>query len=220
MNLPKIILNFKAYEQNVGKNAVEVAKKIDALGDDRIALAVQAADIAPVSNVVQHVSVYAQHIDAADFGKFTGQVHARSVKEAGASGTLLNHSEIQISMDKIKNGVLAAKKEGLQVCICADTPEKTREVASMGGDIVAVEQRELIGTGVSVSQANPKVVTDAIQLVKEVSDVLVYCGAGVTTKEDVQKAIELGTSGVILASALIRTPRPDKVSRELLDGLD
>jgi len=220
MNLAPVIINFKTYEQTIGKKAIEVARKIDSLEDSRIALAVQAADISAVENAVKNISVFAQHIDGVGFGQFTGHVHVDSAKEAGAAGTLLNHSENQIPIEEIKKSVEAAKKAGLQICICADTPEKSKEVAQLNPDTVAIEPPELIGSGISVSNAKPEIVTDTIKLVKEVSDVPVYCGAGVSTKEDVEKSMELGAKGVLLASAVTKAEHPEKVTKELLSGLD
>jgi triosephosphate isomerase len=39
----------------------------------------------------------------------------------------------------------------------------------------------------------------------------VLCGAGISTGEDVKKALELGTKGVLLASGVVKAKDPYKV---------
>jgi triosephosphate isomerase len=43
----------------------------------------------------------------------------------------------------------------------------------------------------------------------------VLCGAGVSSKEDVKKALELGAQGVLLASAFVKAPDPKAFLSEL-----
>jgi triosephosphate isomerase len=70
--------------------------------------------------------------------------------------------------------------------------------------MIAVEPPELIGSGVSVSKAKPEVVSGSVDAIKRVNlKVEVLCGAGITTGDDIIKAIELGTKGVLLASGIV-----------------
>jgi len=73
---------------------------------------------------------------------------------------------------------------------------------------VAVEPPELIGTGISVSKAKPEVVREAVDPIKRMGNVRVLCGAGITTADDVRKALELGVDGVLLATAVTRSRDP------------
>ncbi|RLG06224.1 MAG: triose-phosphate isomerase, partial [Thaumarchaeota archaeon] len=83
-------------------------------------------------------------------------------------------------------------------------------------EILAIEPPELIGTGIPVSKAKPEVVTGAVEAVKRINPrVHVLCGAGISTGDDVAKAIELGTEGVLLASAYVKAKDPKK----LLSGM-
>jgi len=47
----------------------------------------------------------------------------------------------------------------------------------------------------------------------------VLCGAGVKTGKDVARAIELGTSGVLLASGVVLAKDPAKALLDLAKGL-
>jgi triosephosphate isomerase len=51
------------------------------------------------------------------------------------------------------------------------------------------------------------------------SKVKLLVGAGVKTKEDVKKAIELGTDGVILASGVVKAKDVSKAIEDLASGL-
>jgi len=59
--------------------------------------------------------------------------------------------------------------------------------------------------------------------VKEVKDINpnigVLCGAGVKSGEDIKKAIELGTEGVLLASGVTKAVEPKTVLTDLVSGL-
>ena len=50
-------------------------------------------------------------------------------------------------------------------------------------------------------------------------DVKVLTGAGITTGEDVKKAIELGTCGVLLASGVTKAKDPKAVLIDLVSGV-
>lgn len=227
--MPIIVVNFKTYKEATGENAARLAKLCEAAakkanGRVKVAVAVQATDIfRVVANVDKKIiAVFAQHIDAAGQGKFTGFTTAEAVKEAGASGTLLNHAEHKLgNQEVISEHVATAKKSGLMTVVCAADAEEARAVAAAkpSPDYIAVELPELIGTLVSVSKAKPEVVTSAIAAVRKESYVPVLCGAGVANAEDVRKAIKLGTEGILVATAVVAAKEPEKALLELISGI-
>ncbi len=125
MKLPVIIVNFKIYEQSTGENAVVLARVCERVAQETgqsIAVAVNAIDLKAVCEAVK-IPVFAQHIDPVVYGSGTGKILAKQVREAGAFGTLLNHSEYQISETVLKDSITRAKEAGLFTVVCADTPE-------------------------------------------------------------------------------------------------
>ena len=222
MKTPAIIVNFKTYEKGTGKDALEIAKICDDLAEETgvsIGIAVQATDIRMLADAVS-IPVLAQHVDGISFGSNTGHILPQAVKQAGAYGTLLNHSEDQYDPDDLKKAVERCKEEGLFTVLCAPTAEKSAEYAAFGPDMVAVEPPELIGTGVSVSTTQPELVTGTVEAVHEVApDMTVLCGAGVVTAEDVAKALELGAKGVLLASGVLKADDPKAAMLELIKGV-
>jgi pyridoxal biosynthesis lyase PdxS len=81
--------------------------------------------------------------------------------------------------------------------------------------IIAIEPPELIGTGIPVSKAKPGVVRDSVRCVKSINaKVRVLCGAGVTSGEDVQAALKLGSEGILVASGIVKAKDPRQVLGE------
>ena len=71
-----------------------------------------------------------------------------------------------------------------------------------------------------MTTANPDIVKRTVDAIKKVSpDVKVLCGAGVKTGADVKKAIELGCSGVLLASGITKVADPKKAILDMCGGL-
>jgi len=106
------------------------------------------------------------------------------------------------------------------VCACAADIEEAAGLAAMGPTFVAVEPPELIGGVVSVTSADPGIVSGAAEVIRGASDsVGILCGAGVKTGSDVSKAIELGASGVLLASGVTKSTDPQAALEDLLSEL-
>lgn len=216
---PVLLINLKAYAQGTGGNALNIAKEAEALINDKveIIIAAQAADIRMLSRGTS-VPVFAQHVDPVTEGSRTGWILPESVKEAGAVGTLLNHSERQMKTDDIRRSMERCRKLGLRTVVCAATPEKARELASMRPDYIAIEPPELIGGGISVSKARPDVIRKSVEKVASVGEIPVLCGAGVKDGDDVEKAIELGADGVLVASGVVKSENAKNAMTELLSG--
>jgi triosephosphate isomerase len=222
IHIPIIIVNFKTYSQATGKKAVELAKiaeKVSLETEVCIGLAPQFVDMTVVANAVP-LPVFAQHIDTIKPGSFTGHVLAESVKETGAVGTLINHSERQLKLADIDATIARAREVNLASVVCTATAALSANVAELKPDMIAVEPPELIGTGIPVAKAKPEVVTGAVKIVKQNNpDVVVLCGAGLTKGEDVTAALKLGTEGVLVASGIVKAKDPYKVLLDFAESI-
>lgn len=213
-----IITNFKTYESATGENAVHLAQIHQEVADETgkdIRIAVQTADIFRVASSVR-IPVLAQHIDPIFFGGFTGYILPETVKNAGAKGTLLNHSEHRLDRETLKTAIYRAKEAGLITIVCAATPEEGAGFLEFNPDYIAVEPPELIGGDISVSTAQPEIIQNAAKLIG--SEKLLV-GAGVKTGKDVRIAIQLGAKGVLLASGITKAKDPRAVLLDLAEGL-
>lgn len=221
LQTPIIIVNFKTYLEATGKRAVELAEKAEKASKETdvcIAVAPQLVDIDAVAKAVT-IPVFAQHIDPIKPGSRTGHVLAEAVKEVGAVGTLINHSERQLKLADIDATIKLAREKGLVSCVCVNNPSVSAAAAALKPDIVSIEPPELIGTGVAVSKAQPAVVTDTVKLVRSInSDGVILCGAGISSGEDVAVALKLETQGVLVASGIVKAKDPYIVLREFAEA--
>jgi len=216
---PVIAINFKTYIEATGERALKIAKAAEEVYKETgvtIVVAPQLADLYRIAQEVE-IPIFAQHIDPIKPGSHTGHVLPEAVKEAGAVGTLLNHSENRMILADLEAAIRRAEEVGLMTMVCSNNPKVSAAVAALSPDYVAVEPPELIGTGIPVSKAKPEVITNTVNLVKKISPkVKVLTGAGISTGEDVKKALELGTVGVLLASGVTKAKDPEKAIRDLV----
>jgi len=214
-------INFKAYDTAFNERAVEIAREASRASSRhnnvRIILIVPGVTISKVLPVYE--DIYVEHADPLDFGAYTGYLPVSAVKFSGAKGVLINHSEHKIVYRDVAKVIEAASKDGLETMACADTPGEASGLAFLRPTFIAIEPPELIGTGVSVSKAKPEVITDGVKAVRAVADIPVLAGAGITYREDVTRAVELGASGVLLASAVMKAKEPGKVIEDFADAL-
>jgi triosephosphate isomerase len=219
---PVIIVNFKTYLESTGKRAVELAKKAEKVYRETsiyVGVAPQLADLSAVAQAVE-IPVFAQHIDPIKPGGYTGHVLAEAVKEAGAIGTLINHSERRLKLSDIDEIVKLAREKGLMSVVCANNPSTSVAVSSLNPDLVAIEPPELIGTGIPVSKAQPEIVSGTVQLVREVNKkITILCGAGISHGEDVSAALKLGTQGVLVASGIVKAKDPYAIIFEFAEAM-
>lgn len=212
-----VLVNLKAYRcdpATVASAAAEV--EADSMVD--IGVAAQPSDLSAVHET--GARAWAQHIDPIDHGSHTGSILAERVSAAGAAGTLLNHSERRLKLADIETAIQAADRAGLQTCVCANTPEQIGAVVNLSPDAVAIEPPELIGTGTPVSQADPEIVLEAVNAARTIDpSVSVYCGAGISSADDIAAAADLGVEGVLLASAVATTDSPETALTELVTPL-
>ncbi len=219
---PVVIINFKTYPQATGENAVALAKTCESVSkefDVPIVVAPQISDLFRVAQVVD-IPVFSQHMDPGEQGRFTGHVLGEALVEAGCSGTLLNHSENRMQLADVELAVTKARRLKLYTTVCTNNPAVSVAAATMKPDSVAVEPPELIGTGISVSQAQPEVISGTVELIRNVNkDVVILCGAGISNGDDVAAAMRLGSQGVLLASAVAKSESPADVLRSLAGPL-
>lgn len=217
-----LVINFKAYLEATGKRAVRLAKSAAEVSRETgvsIIIAPQFTDIKAVTEEVD-IPVFSQHIDSIKPGAFTGYVSAEAVKASGADGTMLNHSERRLDDSKIGESVILARGAELLSLVCADNPKRSGVVATYDPDMIAIEPPDLIGTGVSVSKARPELLTNSIGEIRKINaNVTVLCGAGITTAEDVSKALQLGTRGVLVASSIVKAKNPKLVIESMAQAM-
>lgn len=215
-----IVLNFKTYKEvTEGRKPIELAKIAQEVFDEYqipIVLCVQATDIRTISEAVT-LPVYAQHIDPVEPGKNTGFISALSVKEAGASGIMINHSEHRIGMEAIEQTVEIAKKYGLKTLVCVENADEGVGIDAFEPDAIALEDPILIGGTESIIK-NEAGKQKVIDFVSRGINAMPLVGAGVKTQEDIRESLRLGAKGALLASGFDLADDPRAVLVDLCEG--
>jgi triosephosphate isomerase len=221
ITLPVIVVNFKTYNESIGEKGLKIAKAAEEISNNTgicIVVAPQHTDIRLIANQVD-IPVFAQHIDHYAPGSHTGYILPEAVAEAGAVGTLINHSEHRLILADIDETIRRAKEAKLKTIACSNNPEVSASICALSPDFCAYEPPDLIGTGISVSTAKPEVVTKAVELMQKINpQVIPLCGAGISTGKDVTAAIRLNTKGVLLASGVVKAKDPKAVLQEMAEA--
>lgn len=216
-----LFVNFKAYEQGTGRNALILVKILEEVAETaqvKIIPVVQPADIREVTQSCK-LEVWTQHIDPVEFGAHTGTILPEAVFEDGAVGTFLNHSERKFpDLETLKNAVERAKTVGLKTLIFASNLDELSAVSLFTPTYVAYEPPEFIGsTTVSVTSAQPDIILKAVEVAKS-HELPLVVGAGIHSREDVRKSLELGATGVVVATDIVKAEDPKKELLELVGG--
>lgn len=210
-----IIVNCKTYESATGEKALALAKiheKVAKKTGVPIMIAVQTADLYRVSREIS-IPVCAQHADPVGYGSHTGWTMPEAIRDAGAKGSLLNHSEHRFAnFEDLKAVAELLKKMGLKTIICAENDDEGAKIAKIiAPDFIAVEPPELIGGNISIATAQPELIERSVKKIG--NNVLV--GAGVKTSADIRIARKLGAKGVLLASGITKAGDPEAVLMDL-----
>lgn len=219
MASPFILINLKTYTEGTGKLAHAIAEMAQVVAEEsgvRIGIASSYMDIHPIS-FHYDLPVYAQHVDGYAPGAHTGHISAYALKQAGATGSLINHSERRLTLADIDAAVAALHEQKMSAVICSNNVTTSAAAAALGPEYVAIEPPELIGSGISVSKANPDIIRNSVEAVHSVNNkVKILTGAGIQSGECVKIATELGTDGVLLASGVVKAKAPIAVLRDLV----
>jgi Triosephosphate isomerase len=111
-----IFVNFKTYSQGSGKKAVKLAKICQEVAQERkipIIPLVQAFDIFRISQEVK-IPPWLQHLDWHPQDQCTGWLNLEGALEAGAKGTILNHSEHKLPFGTIRRTIKRIRKTNPQ----------------------------------------------------------------------------------------------------------
>lgn len=214
---PIIIVNFKTYKKATGKEALRLAKICEEVSRKkkvRIMIAVQVADIFRITEKVR-IPVFSEHVDWQVPDAHTGTILVEDVKENGAIGSLLNHSERRLGFDVLKKTVERCKRARLKTIVCARNINEAKKVAKLNPDYLAYEDPKLVGSGRAISKVKPKSVELFVKAIKW-KRIVPLCGAGISNGDDVRTALKLGCKGVLVASAVTKAKNPKKVLLDLV----
>jgi triosephosphate isomerase len=224
VKLPRIVVNAKAYPEVTGETRAAALYRAcnqaaRSTGAD-IALAPPLGELAALARRDGEVVLLAQHVDPHHMGAATGWVTVEAIQAAGAVGSIVNHAEHKVPHAQVAATIARLDKAKLIPLVCADSLAEVEALARLRPRMLAIEPPALIGGNISVTTADPAIVSDAVRAVRRISPrTKVLCGAGVKNGEDVATALRLGAYGVLLASGVVKARNPGAVLRELASGL-
>lgn len=210
------IINCKNYEEVAGNKIIEfvkIAEKISKKYKIKIAVAPPQHLIGLVAN--SSIPILAQHVDNSKIGSTTGFVIPELLKKSKISGSLINHSEHRISEKEIIELVLRLRELKMISVVCVKNIAEAKRYAKANPDYIAIEPPELIGSGKAISKERPELITKSIDAVNNTnSKTKLLCGAGIVSGQDVSKAMELGSNGILVASGIVKAKNWRKIIEE------
>jgi len=216
-----IFLNFKTYEKGSGANSLHLVSLCERVVENTGVKVIPVVQPGDVNEIVQNSSleIWVQKIDPIEYGAHTGSILPESVVEDGAMGTFLNHSENKSDdFELLAKAHDRARDVGLKTLVFAKNTEELKNILSLNPNFVSYEPPEYIGSSsVSVAKGKPEVVEEAV-LISQHAGIPLIVGAGIHSFEDVKKCLELGATGIAVASDVMVSEDPEKQLTELAQG--
>ena len=215
------VINCKNYEEISGDKIikfVKTAEKVSKKFKVKIAISPPQHLIGVIAK--SSIPILAQHIDDSKVGSTTGFVIPELLKKSKVKGSLINHSEHRISSKEIVKLVSKLKELKMISIVCVKDVAEARKYAKLNPDYIAIEPPELIGSGKAVSKEKPELITKAASAVKSANNsTKLLCGAGIVAGEDVAKALELGSKGILVASGIIKAKNWNNIMSEFAKSM-
>jgi triosephosphate isomerase len=215
------IINCKNYEEIAGDKIIRFVKIVEKISKKyKVKIAV-----APPQHLMGLVSknsipILAQHVDVSKVGSTTGFVIPELLKKSGVDGSLINHSEHRISSKDISNLILKLRDLNMISILCVKDIAEVKKYVKLNPDYIAIEPPELIGSGKAVSKEKPDLILKAVNAVKSAKNkTKLLCGAGIVSGDDVAKASELGSQGILVASGIIKAKSWEKMISEFAKSM-
>lgn len=208
------IINCKNYEEIAGEKIIKFVKTAEKIAKKykiKIVIAPPMHLLAKISS--NTIPIFAQHVDVSKVGSTTGFIVPELLKKSNISGSLINHSEHRISPKEIEHLILKLRELKMISVVCVRDVDEAKKYSKLNPDYIAIEPPELIGSGKAVSQERPELIMNAAKAVKQSKSKLL-CGAGIVSGQDVKKAIELGSKGILVASGIIKAKNWSKIIEE------
>ena len=215
---PFFVVNPKSYLY--GDESLQLALIADKLAEKygvEIFFTAPFADLANIKAHTKNLIVTAQHMDSLVPGRGMGLVLPESLKEAGTGAVFLNHAEHSLKLSDLVKTIKRAKELEIITIVCADSLAEAIAIAKLGPDILLCEPTDLIGTG-KTSDLN--YITETTAKIRAIDEnILVMQASGISTGEDVYRAIIYGADGTGATSGILNAPDRGLRIEEMLQAI-
>lgn len=216
-----IFVNYKTFEESSGEKAITLTRSLEEAAKESQIKIIPVVQVIDAERIVATTTleVWIQHVDPVSFGAHTGWTLPEEVSKVGVSGVFLNHSEHKFNdFEALRLANEKSLSANLKTLIFAGSLEELKKVIDLKPTYVAYEPPELVGsTTNSVARSQPEIISQAVVIAKEGGEPLIV-GAGISSMEDIKKSIELGATGIAIATAVIKADNPKAKLLELTEG--
>ncbi|RMD77181.1 triose-phosphate isomerase [Candidatus Dojkabacteria bacterium] len=212
-----LILNLKNYEESTTTHLWKLLDSLNTLVEERpdfkekLLIAPSMVFLLLAKERYPNLNFISQHVDDKEQGSTTGWTPAEVLVSNGINFSLINHSEHRVLP---KNYVDELQSKGIKVIACCENLDEAEIFLKSKAWAIAYEPKDLIGSGVSVTNRSEDV-KKFTKALKGKTKVIV--GAGITKASDIKASIELGADGVLVASAFVKSQDPYSKGYELLN---
>lgn len=201
------IINLKNYLEIAGNRALEITKNAESVSNE-LDLEIIISPPQPMLGLIAQstkLKTIAQHVDINKPGASTGFFIPEMVKSIDGIGSLINHSEHPLKISIIEATIKKLNGIKLLSFVCVKNITELNKVIQFEPDYIAIEPPDLIGTEKSISTEKPDLISKAKKIISEnQKKTKLICGAGISKKEDVQIAFNLGSEGILVASSITK----------------
>ena len=216
---PFFVCNPKAYLY--GQQSLALAKKCDELAekyDFDVIFTAQHVDLKMIVDNCPHLIVCAQAMEPLKPGRGMGHILPEALAEAGVKATFLNHAENPMTINDLAMTIERADKLGILTIVCSNEVADTKAIASLHPDCMVCELNSLIGTGKTADLSYMVATNEIVKSVSE--DIKVLQAAGISTGDDVYKAIKSGADATGGTSGIVCAADPFAKLEEMFEALD
>jgi triosephosphate isomerase len=204
-----------------GDAVLELAKAADEAAekyDIDVLFITPVVEIRRIAENTKNLIILAPYMDTLRPGRGMADILPEAVKDAGAKGVVVNHSEKPMTLPAIKATIERANELNMLVFACADTIAEAKAIAQLGPDIINPEPSELIG-GAAGKVSDMSYVKESIKAIKEINpNILVEQAAGITTGQQVYDFIMAGSEAAGAASGILNAEDPIAKMYEMVEA--
>ncbi len=216
-----IFVNYKTFEEGSGEAAISLTNALEEAARKSQVKIIPVVQVIDAEKIIASTTleVWIQHVDPVSYGPHTGWILPEEAASIGVSGVFLNHSEHKFNdFEALRMANEKALEVNLKTLIFAGSLEELKNIVTLKPTYVSYEPVALIGsTTNSVARAQPEIISQAYDIAREGGEPLIV-GAGVNSMEDIKKSLELGATGVAIATAVVKAPDPKAKLLELTEG--
>ncbi|MGI6608604.1 MAG: triose-phosphate isomerase [Erysipelotrichaceae bacterium] len=216
---PFFVVNPKCYLW--GEEAYKLAAVAEELAvkyDFDIIFTGSLVDLSKLAKDFPHLIICAQDMDALRPGKGMGHILPEALKNVGVQATFLNHAENPKTVSELTETIARAKELGILTIVCADDVADAKAIAQLEPDVMVCELKSLIGTGKTADISYMRATNEAVKKVSPKTKALQ--AAGISSGDDVYKAISSGADGTGGTSGIVAAEDPEAILREMIAALD